>query len=181
MSTKLLQVLPVIFTKDTALYGGDPIFIGAHYPITEIQESGGYGYIDDQKICQGPLKLMPSFVKGSGIELKAECSVCGLKIEPSQAVFKSKRDWYGALNRWIISKVERTHYSDLSCPTASLSINRNLNPAAPLLDLPPVMLALLHSPEIHEHANEAYSMIIRRLLKITRNASSDVKREIGYK
>jgi hypothetical protein len=180
------RVLPVVLTKDTKLFEKGPIIIGAHYPLTVIHEDDGYGYVEDQPICKGPLRIIFQFFDRGETAVNTSCEKCGLNIPHSEIIYQMRGEWLNAMCRWLIGKVESQHEKNVTCDRASLCINRTLQPASPLLYHPPIALGLV-APytedygRVYEHACKAYSFMLRWTLESTQKASEEIRRQRGYK
>ncbi len=178
---QILQVLPVVLTADTDIYNykGQPI-IGGHYPVTKISEKDNYGYINEP-MCQGPLRIEFTVQDGRKVALTVICEKCGLTINSPENTCKRKSVWFSAVDRWLIDKVEPGHESPVSCEHVNFCIGNNLEPNSPVLIQPPIILGLIRSEEVYRHATLAYSRVVKDLLQITRTASDDVRKRLGYK
>jgi hypothetical protein len=170
-----------MLTKDTKLFEKGPIIIGAHYPLTVISEKDGYGYVEDQQICAGPLRITFQFFDSGVTAVNTTCEKCGLNFPHSEIIYQMRSEWLNALCRWLIGSVESMHTSNVACDRASLCINRALHPMSPLLHHPPIALGLLYSDEVHKHACKAYESMLRWTLESTKKASDDIQKIRGYK
>ncbi len=180
------QVLPVVLTKDTKLFEKGSVIIGAHYPLTVIAEVDGYGYVEDQPLCPGPLQVTFQYFDKGATAVTTTCEKCGLTFPSSETIYRMKSEWLNALCRWLIGKVESQHGKNVTCDRVSLCINRILQPASPLLYHPPIALGLVAPytedyDRVYEHACTAYSFMLRWTLESTQKASDEIRRQRGYK
>lgn len=175
-SDQLREVLPVELDQNSVIYNfKDPIIIGKHYPIIRIHEADSYGYIKRQA-CKGPLRI--TLLKKSSVFVTISCDECGFEIGASETQFNLKSDFFSAVDRWLINSITP---GLVSCPQANLVLGSSLCLGSSALLLQPVPLVLIPTEHVEKHALIAFSRLTKELLRITKDASDNVRFTLGYR